>query len=243
MSADSGGSRERSSQEPSLRERLSQEQSSRERPSQKPSLRERPSQEQSSRERLSWKQLSGKQSDLQQQGGTCRKCGVIRPAAMEDLPELLALYAEARAFMAANGNPDQWGTSSPPRHVLEEDIRKKRLFICERNRSVCGAFALVFGDDPAYARIEGGAWRSDAPYGTIHRIAGKETERGIFEECLSWCREQTGHIRIDTHEKNAVMRHLIEKNGFVRCGIIHVADGSPRIAYEWTAGGDRTGEA
>ena len=143
---------------------------------------------------------------------------MIRPAAMEDLPELLALYAGARAFMAANGNPDQWGTSSPPRYVLEEDIRKKRLFICERNRSVCGAFALVFGDDPTYARIEGGAWRSDAPYGTIHRIAGKETERGIFEECLSWCREQTGHIRIDTHEKNAVMRHLIEKNGFVRCG-------------------------
>ncbi|HJD30704.1 MAG TPA: N-acetyltransferase [Candidatus Eisenbergiella stercorigallinarum] len=156
---------------------------------------------------------------------------------MEDLPELLALYERARAFMAANGNPTQWGTSSPPRRVLEEDIRKKQLFICERNRGVCGAFALVFGDDPTYARIEGGAWRSDSPYGTIHRIAGKETERGIFEECLSWCRQQTGHIRIDTHEKNAVMRHLIEKNGFIRCGIIHVADGSPRIAYEWTAGG------
>ena len=233
MSIDSGGGRERPLREPS----------SQERPSQEPSLRERPLQEQSSRERLSWKQLSGKQSDPPQQGRTCRKCGVIRPAAMEDLPELLALYAGARAFMAANGNPDQWGTSSPPRYVLEEDIRKKRLFICERNRSVCGAFALVFGEDPTYARIEGGAWRSDAPYGTIHRIAGKETERGIFEECLSWCREQTGHIRIDTHEKNAVMRHLIEKNGFVRCGIIHVADGSPRIAYEWTAGGDRTGEA
>ena len=228
MSADTGGGRERPSQERSSQERPSQERSS----------QERPSQEQFSRERPSWKQ-----SDLPQQGGTCRKCGVIRPAAMEDLPELLALYAGARAFMAANGNPDQWGTSSPPRYVLEEDIRKKRLFICERNRSVCGAFALVFGDDPTYARIEGGAWRSDAPYGTIHRIAGKETERGIFEECLSWCREQTGHIRIDTHEKNAVMRHLIEKNGFVRCGIIHVADGSPRIAYEWTAGGDRTGEA
>ena len=194
--------------------------------------REWPSQEQSSRG-----QLSGKQPDLPQQGGTCRKGGVIRPAAMEDLPELLALYERARAFMAANGNPDQWGTSSPPRQVLEEDIRKKQLFICERNRGVCGAFALVFGDDPTYARIEGGAWRSDSPYGTIHRIAGKETERGIFEECLSWCRERAGHIRIDTHEKNAVMQHLIEKNGFIRCGIIHVADGSPRIAYEWTAGG------
>ena len=33
------------------------------------------------------------------------------------------------------------------------------------------------------------------------------------------------------------MQHLIEKNGFKRCGIIHIADGSPRIAYE------RTGES
>ena len=28
------------------------------------------------------------------------------------------------------------------------------------------------------------------------------------------------------------MQHLIEKNGFQRCGIIYVEDGSPRIAYE-----------
>ena len=28
------------------------------------------------------------------------------------------------------------------------------------------------------------------------------------------------------------MQHLIEKNGFVPCGIIHLEDGSPRLAYE-----------
>ena len=28
------------------------------------------------------------------------------------------------------------------------------------------------------------------------------------------------------------MQHLLESNGFVRCGIIHIADGSPRIAYQ-----------
>ena len=28
------------------------------------------------------------------------------------------------------------------------------------------------------------------------------------------------------------MQHLLEKNGFTRCGIIHVADGTPRIAYQ-----------
>ena len=28
------------------------------------------------------------------------------------------------------------------------------------------------------------------------------------------------------------MQHVLESNGFTRCGIIHVADGSPRIAYQ-----------
>ena len=34
------------------------------------------------------------------------------------------------------------------------------------------------------------------------------------------------------------MQHLLEKNGFVRCGIIHLANGAPRIAYQFA--GDST---
>ena len=29
------------------------------------------------------------------------------------------------------------------------------------------------------------------------------------------------------------MRHLIEKYGFIQCGIIYVFDGTKRIAYEF----------
>lgn len=39
---------------------------------------------------------------------------------------------------------------------------------------------------------------------------------------------------IDTHKDNKITRHLIEKNGFAKGGIIYVADCSPRIAYEKT---------
>ena len=38
--------------------------------------------------------------------------------------------------------------------------------------------------------------------------------------------------RADTHADNKIMQHLLEKNGFTRCGVIHVADGSPRFAYQ-----------
>ena len=160
---------------------------------------------------------------------------MIRRALPQELPAILRLYAKARSFMAEQGNPTQWGKSSPAQNVLEEDIRKQQLYICERDGRLCGVFAFPIGEDPAYRRVEGGSWLSDSSYGTIHRLAGERTEKGIFEECLSWCRSRIGHIRIDTHEDNRIMQHLIEKNGFVRCGIIHVADGSPRTAYEWEA--------
>ena len=33
-------------------------------------------------------------------------------------------------------------------------------------------------------------------------------------------------------EKGIPMQYLIEKCGFSYCGVIHVDDGSPRLAYE-----------
>ena len=55
---------------------------------------------------------------------------------------------------------------------------------------------------------------------------------GIVGTAVAFAREKTGHLRIDTHEDNKVMQHVVEKMGFSRRGIIYVADGSPRIAYE-----------
>ena len=76
-------------------------------------------------------------------------------------------------------------------------------------------------------------WESDAPYGTIHRIASCG-RGGVFEACLAYCLGITRHLRIDTHHDNKVMQHVVEKHGFTRRGIIYIADGSPRIAYERT---------
>ena len=39
-------------------------------------------------------------------------------------------------------------------------------------------------------------------------------------------------VRADTHADNKIMQHLLEENGFTKCGIIHVEDGTPRIAYQ-----------
>ena len=39
-------------------------------------------------------------------------------------------------------------------------------------------------------------------------------------------------LRADTHEANRPMRRCLERAGFVYTGVITVADGTPRRAYE-----------
>jgi len=154
----------------------------------------------------------------------------IRPAERTDLDEIERIYAYARRFMAQNGNPTQWKNGYPWRDLLEEDIDRQTLYVAVKGDSLCGVFVFAEGEDPTYARIEGGTWLSDAPYGTIHRIAS--ITGGLFPEALAFCRSKCAHIRIDTHADNKPMQHLAEKYGFSRRGIIYVADGTPRIAYE-----------
>ena len=42
----------------------------------------------------------------------------------------------------------------------------------------------------------------------------------------------TDNVRIDTHADNIPMQGAIANQGFTKCGIIHVEDGSPRLAYQ-----------
>ena len=159
---------------------------------------------------------------------------MIRTATPEDLPALGLVYAAARRFMAANGNPTQWSDRYPLPEDLEEDIAKGQLYVWVPGGTVHGAFVLQLGEEANYREIQG-AWRSDTAYGTIHRVASDGTAPGLFAACMDFCKGRMNHLRIDTHQDNAPMRHLIARHGFLPCGTIRVEDGTPRLAYEWLA--------
>ena len=89
--------------------------------------------------------------------------------------------------------------------------------------------------EPTYHIIEDGSWIDGDSYGVVHRLASDGSEKGIGRYCLDWAYEQSGHLRVDTHTDNKIMQSVLEKNGFVKCGIIHVfEDDYPRYAYEKT---------
>lgn len=155
----------------------------------------------------------------------------IRKAELRDLDRIMPLFARARAFMAANGNPNQWIGGYPSRELMEAEIRRGVCYLMEGEGTVQGTFCYIPGSDPTYEVIYHGAWPDDAPYATVHRLASAGRASGVADACFAWCAAQGLPLRADTHTDNFPMQHLLEKNGFVRCGIIHLASGAERIAY------------
>ena len=155
----------------------------------------------------------------------------IETANREDLPRILEIYAYARGFMARTGNPTQWGTTHPPKAQLEEDITLRRLYVVKGEGKIVGVFYFCVEEDPTYAEIFEGSWQENSPYGVIHRIAS-DGSGGIVKAAVEFALARISHLRIDTHADNRVMQRAVEKVGFTRRGIIYIADGTPRIAYD-----------
>ena len=173
---------------------------------------------------------------------------IIRPATAVDLPALRPVFEAAKGIMRADGNLDQWSAPGfPPEDLLLRDIARGGGFVIESpsvissgaeggvEKSPIGYFALLSSPEPTYDRIDG-AWLSDEPYGVIHRIASYPEDHGIFAAVIDFAAARYPHLRIDTHRDNRIMQHLIVKHGFTYCGIIWLADGTPRLAYERLAG-------
>lgn len=158
----------------------------------------------------------------------------IRKARKDDLNTIMNIYKTAQDFMIESGNPTQWGHSYPQKELIKKDIANRVCHLVCDEEGPHGVFALLSGAEPTYQNIENGKWINDNEYVTVHRIASDGKVRGIFACAIDYCKSISDNIRIDTHDSNIIMQKLIEKNDFSRCGIIHVADGSPRIAYQWT---------
>ena len=156
----------------------------------------------------------------------------IRKADIKDTEKIEKVYAAARQFMADNGNATQWGPTYPEISIIKKDIQDGVLYVIEGDGEIHGVFAFIIGEDPTYKVIKNGSWMSDAPYGTIHRLASDGAVNNIMVNTVAFCRSKINHLRIDTHKNNKVMQHLIKKCGFTECGIIYTVDTTERLAYE-----------
>lgn len=162
----------------------------------------------------------------------------IRPASKEDLTRVMAVLAAAKGIMRAAGNTAQWLGGYPSEKDILADIARGEGYVVldgdmDEDPRIVGYFAFIASPEPTYARIDGGAWLDDSlPYHVLHRIGSYPEVHGVFRAIMDWCFRQDGNIRIDTHRDNHIMQHCIAKYGFSYCGIIYLASGDERLAYQ-----------
>ena len=164
---------------------------------------------------------------------------VIRLASEHDDMEALSIVFEAaRRIMAESGNPNQWNPGYPSADRIVSDIVQKGGYVIENEKGdVVGYFAFLPSPEPTYATIYDGCWvDNELPYHVIHRMASFPHVHGIFTAIMDFCKERENNIRIDTHADNHIMQHNILKHGFRYCGIIHLASGDERLAYQYLKG-------
>ena len=165
---------------------------------------------------------------------------LIRKSCAADLPSLMPIFEEARGTIAALGI-DQWQNGYPSEQVVLADIEKGRSYLSEFDGKICGTFAVIDDGEPTYDKIYDGEWltgESDS-YIAIHRVAisvasrGSGLSRRIIDFAADLARASNRKsLRIDTHRGNVVMRRMLEKNGFIFCGVIYLENGDERVAYE-----------
>ena len=158
---------------------------------------------------------------------------IIRAARQSEIPDILNVMEAAKGIMRASGNPNQWKDGYPSREVILKDIEREAGFVVQDDGVIVAYFAFLPSPEPTYAYIEGGAWLNDTlPYHVVHRIGSIPEAHGIFKGLMDWCFAQDPNIRIDTHRDNRIMQHCILRYCFRYCGIIYLANGDERLAYQ-----------
>ena len=157
-------------------------------------------------------------------------------AGAEDLSVCMAILDSGRDFQRAQGFT-QWRDGYPAAKDVLCDIQQKGAYLLMADNTPAAYIFIGFAGDPSYPAIEG-RWHHDAPYAVFHRVAISGDFRGMgLADILLHRAGALAHLRgfhvlrIDTHEDNKRMQHVLTKNGFSYCGTV-LQNGEPRLAYD-----------
>lgn len=164
----------------------------------------------------------------------------LRKSTQADVETIMSIIGDAQELLASQGS-DQWQDGYPNTTQIETDIQKNESYVVvDDNGNIMATTMFTFGGEVTYNSIEG-EWITKDPvqYGVIHRLAvsAQHRKKGLAKFVLIECEEMLKErkfdsLRIDTHRMNTGMQHMLLSNGYVYCGVIQLARGSDRLAYE-----------
>ena len=162
----------------------------------------------------------------------------LRYTKLEDIERVMEIIKQAQQYFKEKGI-NQWQNGYPNAKVIENDIKNGHSFVLIKNNKIVGTIAISFEGEATYNKIFEGDWKSNDNYAVIHRIAVDHELKGIglssemIKQTELMCNKKSvGSIKVDTHEDNQAMQRSLIKNGFDYCGVIYLADGGKRVAFE-----------
>ena len=164
----------------------------------------------------------------------------IKQSKINDLDQIIEILRDGRNQLASQGI-DQWQGDYPNVEHVKEDINNGWAYLVQSDDDeTVGALSIVEAPDHSYDELQGD-WLIDTDkYVVIHRVAihsshaGKGYASALFTNVIDYIkqnRKEIKTIRIDTHEDNKIMQHLITKNGFTKVGELHGVYRPSEISY------------
>ena len=164
----------------------------------------------------------------------------LRQATMADFDHIMEILKDGANQLAERG-VDQWQGEYPSPDQIKEDIENGWAYLAvSQDGETVGAIAIVPAPDHSYDNLKG-RWLLDTNnYVVIHRVAIHSNHAGngyatkLLTEVIDQIRDNylnIDSIRIDTHEDNLAMQHLIDKMGFTKVGELHGVYRPNEISY------------
>lgn len=162
----------------------------------------------------------------------------LRLATHADLPRIDEIFNEARKFMQSYGNFAQWANGYPNSEVFIPAIAEGKGYVCyddsTTDNTVVGMF-MIAHDEPVYDSPTC-KWHGNEDYIVVHRLAALPGT-GAGQYILNTLKLHYHNIRIDTHEYNKPMLHILDKLGFEPTGSVFYdcRNGGTRLTFDYVA--------
>lgn len=158
---------------------------------------------------------------------------LLRRAEMKDLPQIEQIILDGKAHLAAQ-NINQWRGQYPNMDVLVHDINNGYNYVLVEDDEVLGTISAISGPDMSYQTLDGQWMTEEGEYVALHRVAVSANHRGeglstkLFNAVLDELslNPMIKGVRIDTHQENFGMQHVIKKMGFAETGLVKVLNSS-----------------
>ena len=160
----------------------------------------------------------------------------IRQAFPNEIGAIMTVIESARIALAEAGSSQWQGADGYlTEQIIFDHVLKGHAYVGIIDGQIVSYAAVVTDGEPAYEKIYDGDWKHhNNRYVTFHRIAvlreftGQKNAQTFIQGLIEGT--DAHDFRCDTHEKNLVMQHILEKLGYVYCGKVPI-DGE-RLAYQ-----------